>query len=149
VFSRPVKRTRSGRFQLHLSAEERNVLRGLPAELKELLGSGTDEPSLKRLFPPAYPDDPALEAEYERLVRDDLIAARKAALDTMAATVDATELDETQMSGWLSAINDLRLVLGTQLDVSEDDPGGDTALDRLYHYLGYLEEMVVEALAGW
>jgi Domain of unknown function (DUF2017) len=149
VFSRPVKRTRSGRFQLNLSTEEREVLRGLPAELKQLIGSGTDDPNLRRLFPPAYPDDPVLEAEYERLVRDDLVAGRTAALDVMAKTVDATELDEAEMSGWLSAINDLRLVLGTQLDVSEDALGGDTPLDRLYQYLGYLEEMVVEALAGW
>jgi hypothetical protein len=149
VFSRPVKRTRSGRFQIHLSAEERDALRSLPGELKALIGAGTEDPNLRRLFPPAYPDDPALEAEYERLVRQDLIANRTAALDVMAKTVDATELDEDEMSGWLSAINDLRLVLGTQLDVSEDDLGGDTPLDRLYHYLGYLEEMVVEALAGW
>jgi hypothetical protein len=149
VFSRPVKRTRSGRFQLHLSAEERDALRSLPGELKALMAAGTDDPNLRRLFPPAYPDDPKLEAEYERLVRDDLVANRTAALDVMAKTVDATELDEDEMSGWLSAINDLRLVLGTQLDISEDDLGGDTALDRLYHYLGYLEEMVVEALAGW
>jgi hypothetical protein len=149
VFGKPVKRLRSGRYQLHLSAEERDVLRSLPGELKQLIGTGTDDANLRRLFPPAYPDDPALDAEYQRLVHDDLVAGRTAALDLMAKTVDATELDEAELSGWLSAINDLRLVLGTQLDVSEDDPGGDSALDRLYHYLGYLEEMVVEALAGW
>jgi hypothetical protein len=149
MFRRPVKRTRSGRFQLNLSPEEREVLRSLPAQLKELLG--TDDPSLRRLFPPAYTDDPVRNAEYEGLVRDDLIAGRTAALDVMAATVDATELDSDQMTGWLSALNDLRLVLGTQLDVSEDAVVGASGspLEELYRYLSYLEEMVVEALAGW
>jgi hypothetical protein len=146
VLRRPVKRTRSGRFQLHLSGMERDLLRSLPGQLRELLG--TDDPSLKRLFPPAYPDDPALEAEYRKLVRDDLVSGRTAALDVMAATVDATDLDEQQLTGWLSALNDIRLVLGTQLDVSEDDIGADTPRYELYRYLTYLEEMVVEALAG-
>ncbi len=151
MFRRPVKRTRSGNFQLHLAPEERELLRGLPGQLKELLGTG--DPSLKRLFPPAYPDDPALEREYQGLVRDDLVAGRTAALDVMAATVDATDLSEEQLTGWLSALNDLRLVLGTQLGVSEDDiepSGSDEApLLAVYRYLSYLQEMVVEALAGW
>jgi len=125
---------------------ERELLRSLPGQLKELLR--TDDPSLKRLFPPAYPDDPALEAEYHKLVRDDLVAGRTAALDVMAATVDAADLDEEQLTGWLSALNDIRLVLGTQLDVSEDDIGSDTPQYELYRYLTYLQEMVVEALAG-
>ena len=146
MLRRPVKRTRSGRFQLHLSGVERELLRSLPGQLKELLG--TDDPSLKRLFPPAYPDDPALDAEYRKLVREDLVNGRTAALDVMAATVDATDLDEEQLTGWLSAVNDIRLVLGTQLDVGEDDIGGEGPQYEVYRYLTYLEEMIVEALAG-
>jgi hypothetical protein len=149
VLRRPVKRTRAGRFQLNLSAEERQLLGSLPAQLKELLA--TDDPSLRRLFPPAYHDDPQRDAEYQRLMRDDLMQRHTEALDVMAATIDATELDEQELAGWLSALNDLRLVLGTQLDVSEDDVsgGGSTPLHEIYQYLSYLEEMVVEALAGW
>ena len=147
MLRRPVRRLRSGRFQVHLSSDERELLRSLPGQLKVLLG--TDDPSLRRLFPPAYRDDEEQEAEYKRLTREDLLERHTAALDVMTGTVDATELSEEQLSGWLSAINDLRLVLGTQLDVTEDDIGGETALHELYRYLSYLEEMVVEALAGW
>jgi hypothetical protein len=148
VLRRPVRRTRSGRYQLHLSAEERDLLRSLPGQLQELLG--TDDPSLRRLFPPAYADDPEHDAEYQRLMRDDLLERHRAALDVMAATVDATELDADQLAGWLSALNDLRLVLGTQLNVTEDDVGGGgTVLHEVYLYLTYLEESVVETLAGW
>jgi hypothetical protein len=145
-----VKRTRSGRFQLHLSPLERDLLRSLPRELQALLDGaegGTLDPSLRRLFPPAYPDDPVADAEYRTLVHDDLVARRRAALDVMAATVEATDLDEDQLSQWLSALNDIRLVLGTRLDVQEDDVGRRGREYDLYRYLTYLEEMVVEALA--
>jgi hypothetical protein len=146
MLRRPVKRTRSGRYQLHLSGVERDLLRSLPGQLNELLG--TDDPSLRRLFPPAYTDDPIAESEYRGLVGDDLVASRRAALELMAATVDAGELDEAQLTGWLSALNDIRLVLGTQLDVQEDDGGRRGSEYEVYRYLTYLEEMVVEALAG-
>jgi hypothetical protein len=146
MLRRPVKRTRSGRFQLHLSAVERDLLRSLPGQLKELLG--TDDPSLRRLFPPAYTDDAVAESEYRALVHDDLVGSRTAALEVMAATVDAGDLDEAQLTGWLSALNDIRLVLGTQLDVQEDDAGRHGPEYEVYRYLTYLEEMIVEALAG-
>jgi hypothetical protein len=144
---RPVRRIRGGRYKLRLSPEERDLLRDLPNQLKELLGQ-TEEPALKRLFPPAYIDDPEGEKEYRRLVGDDLLQGRQAALDTMAATIDATELDEEQLTAWLSSLNDLRLVIGTQLDVSEDDPPMETPIHQVYYYLSMLEEAVVSALAS-
>src|SRR4051794_891421 len=84
---RRVKRTRSGRFHLRLPPEERDVLRSLPGQLRELLM--TDDPSLRRLFPPAYVDDPEHEEEYRRLMADDLVAGRQAALDIVEETIDA------------------------------------------------------------
>lgn len=146
-------RTRGGRFRLRLTDEEREVLRTLPGQLREILD--TDDPSLRRLHPPAYQDDPEREAEYRRLVRDDLLRQRLQALEVMEATMDAGTLDLEQMTAWLGAINDLRLVLGTRLDVTEEmyeeglppeDPRAATF--ALYQYLGWLEEQVVAALAG-
>ena len=53
--------------------------------------------------------------------------------------------------GWLTALNDLRLVLGTRLDVSEDDDDvdpddPDAPAHAVYHYLGLLLGEVVDAL---
>lgn len=151
---RRIKRNRSGGFTLRLPAEERDLLRTLPHQLRQLLE--TDDPSLRRLFPPAYVDDPEKEADYRRLMADDLVRGRKAALDIVEATIDAEVLDEEQLTAWMGAINDLRLVLGTNLDVSEDMDidGLDEADPRLpafalYGYLGWLQEQVVAALAGW
>jgi hypothetical protein len=54
----------------------------------------------------------------------------------------------------MGAVNDLRLVLGTRLDVSEemdemdpDDP--DAPLFEVYGYLAWLLENIVAALADW
>jgi hypothetical protein len=146
-----IRRTPGGRFRLALTAEEREVLRSLPGQLRELLG--TDDPSLARLFPPAYRDDPASNVEYERLTRDSLLADRLEALRVMEATVDAEELSEEQLTAWLGALNDLRLVLGTRLDVTEEsyaaelDPRDPRAAElALFAYLSWLQEQAVAAL---
>jgi hypothetical protein len=147
-----VRRTRRGDYQIKLPEGERDVLRALPGQLKQLLSS--DDPGVRRLFPPAYEDDPELNAEYEELVRGDLIAGRERSLDVFEATLDAKRRSEEEVVAWLGAINDLRLFLGTRLDVTEDlyeegvpedHPQG--ALFALFLYLGWLQEQVVEALS--
>ena len=147
-----IRRTRRGRFELRLPPQERDVLRTLPGQLRDLLA--TDDPSLVRLRPPAYAEDPEAEEEYRHLVGEDLTAARLRALEVMERTVDARELDEEELSAWLGALNDLRLVLGTRLEVSEDTdifdiPPEDpiAAQYAVYAYLGWLQEQAVEALA--
>jgi hypothetical protein len=149
--TRLVKRLRSGRYQLRIDPDERSLLRGLPGQLRELLT--TDDASLTRLFPTAYTDDPKREEEYQRLMRSDLLERHQGALDVMAETIDATELDEEQLLAWMRAVNQMRLVLGTRLDVTEDlyDVGMDDEDPRgpafaLYSYLGYLQEHIVQAL---
>jgi hypothetical protein len=153
VLGRRVKRTRKGEFQLRLPPEERELLRDLPAQLREVLAS--DDPALRRLFPPAYKDDPALEAEYRHFMGDDLLATHTKSLQAMEDTIDAEIVDEDQLVGWLGALNDLRLVLGTRLDVTEDmydhemDPGDPRApAFAMYTYLGWLQEQVVDALSS-
>ena len=153
MIGRRVRRTRKGDFELRITAEERDLLRSLPGQLRELLE--TDDPSLQRLFPPAYLGEPEREAEYRRLMRDELLASRQASLDVMEATIDEKRLNEDQILAWLAALNDLRLVLGTRLDVTEDmyneevDPDDARAPAlALYTYLGWLEEEVVAALSG-
>lgn len=147
-----IKRTRRGEYLLRLPEGEREVLRSLPAQLRQLLS--TDDASLRRLFPPAHADDPQANAEYTSLVRDDLMAERLARLEMMETTIDAARLDEQQLLAWLGVLNDLRLVLGTRLDVTEDMyeeemPGDDPRAPafELFRYLGFVEEQIVEALA--
>jgi hypothetical protein len=151
-----VKRVRGGRFALRITAAERDVLRSLPVQLRQLLTRPdlAADPDLRRLFPPAYPDDPEKSAEYDGMVRDDLMAERLAAIEVMERTIDSDKLSEDELLAWLSAINDLRLVLGTRLDVPEDLSELDVRPDdplaeslALYAYLSILEEDAVAALS--
>lgn len=148
-----VKRTRSGDFEIRLSSDERAVLRSVGPQLRQLLDGDLADPSLQRLFPPAYGGDPERDREYHALVRDDLADRRRAAADTFVATVDRDRLTEEELLAWMGAVNDLRLVLGTRLDVSEElediDPEDpDAGLFALYGYLGWLLEHIVGALSG-
>jgi hypothetical protein len=150
-----IERTRKGEFRLRLPAAEREALRAMPDQLRTLLVESPDDPTLHRLFPRAYQDDPELEEEYRRLMRDELLEQHLSSLRVMEETVDADRLTEEQAVAWLSALNDLRLVLGTRLDVSEDTYGEEVderdprfpAL-AMYSYLGFLQEQLVEALSS-
>jgi hypothetical protein len=148
-----IARTRDGRFRVRLLRHERELLRRLPDELRELLAD--DDPSLVRLFPPAYPEDERSDADYRSLVRSELLDGKLAALRRLQATADAERLDETELGAWLGALESLRLVLGTQLDVTEETYGAppnprdpQAAQYALYAWLSWLQDEVVDALAS-
>jgi hypothetical protein len=150
LFRRVIRRTRQGRYQINLGADERSMLRALPADLRERLAD-PDDPGLRRLFPPAYGDDEQRAAEYRRLMQDDLVSRHRESLEVLERTADAEELSEEEMLAWLNALNQIRLVLGTRLDVSEDDDLSarpQTPEEAVYLFLGALQELVVDALSG-
>jgi hypothetical protein len=143
---------RSGdHVRLNLDPHERLLLHELLDELEALLDDA-DDPALRRLFPPAY-SDPASEEQYRSLVGDQLMSGRAKALATVRETLGEKTLDLDQAEQWLRALNDLRLVLGTRLDVTEEidyvridlnEPRGREL--AVYGYLSWLQEQLVEAL---
>ena len=148
-----IERDRKGGYRLRLPPEERELLRSLPGQLRVVLE--TDDPSLRRLFPPAYTDDDEADDEFRRLMRDELLEGKLAALQVVEETAGADHLTGEQLEGWLGALESLRLYLGTQLDVSErtyeqdldpDDPNAPAL--ALYGYLSWLQEQAVEALSS-
>jgi hypothetical protein len=146
-----IQRAATGRYNVRLPQVERELLVDLVEQLRDVLVSSTDDPNVRRLFPTAYHDDPDKDQEYQQLVRDELLERRLAALTVVEETADARELDEAGLTGWLTALNDLRLVLGTKLDVSEDDldidpDDPDAPAHAVYHYLGMLLGEAVDAL---
>jgi hypothetical protein len=147
--ARAIERTSDGDFALHLSAAERHLLRELPAELSSLLDLDAGDPSLRRLFPPAYSEDAGADAEYQELMHADLLGRHRQALTVLQKTAGSERLDVAEVDAWLIALNDLRLVLGTRLDVTEElyeaeiDPA-DVELG-VYLYLTWLQEQFVEA----
>jgi len=149
-----IKRRRDGSYKLDLPDDERTLLASLPGQLQEVLEHQPDDPALRRLFPPAYPVDRDEEDEYRRLMGDDLAAGHLQALQVLGATAAENSLTEEQLMIWLRAINQLRLVLGTRLDVDEETSGmlpdpeePDADVRTVFIYLGWLQEQVVEALS--
>lgn len=145
-----VRRRSDGDFELHLGEHERQVLGRLLGDLRELLS--TDSPALARLFPPPYGDDDERNEGYAALAGAELVEGRLAAIDLVESTLDEPVLDEQQLETWMRAINDLRLVLGTILDVDEGSrpsPGDDTeaSMYATYEYFGVVLEHIVQALS--
>jgi hypothetical protein len=151
----PVKRTRRGDFELRLNLDERTILRGLPDQLRNLIENEdpTSDPAMARLYPPAYEDDPIRNLEFERMAGDDLTSQRLSSINAMEGSIDADLLSEEQLQSWLGVLNDLRLVLGTRLEITEEtterdfaegDPRASTF--ALYGYLTWLVDAIVRAL---
>jgi Domain of unknown function (DUF2017) len=148
---RGIETRRDGTFRVRLPEEEREVLAALPGQLREALDA--EEPTLYRLFPPAYVDDDAGNTDYAQLVGDGLLDGKLRALVHLERTAHAETLTEEDLGAWLGGIESLRLVLGTQLDVTEEsygplDPSDpDAPRLALYHWLSWLQEEVVQALS--
>jgi len=131
------------------------VLRGLPSQMRDAMELGDADPAVARLNPSACPDDEQVDQEYRELMGNQLNEGRLEALATLEDSVDEARLDEEQAMAWMRAINDLRLLLGTRLDVSEDpadrrvpDDDPRASAFALYDYLSLLTQELVEALGG-
>lgn len=142
-------RTPDGGVRLRFSPEERALLAGLASDLRAHLEDSFDDPSFRRLFPPAYEDAPEDETAYRDTAGDELLDGRRRALELLAATARNDQLTAEEADAWLRALNDLRLVLGTRLDVQEDvlmDQPQTPEL-ALYGYLSWVQEQLVAALS--
>ncbi|MFG2528104.1 DUF2017 domain-containing protein [Streptomyces sp. NPDC048516] len=133
------------------------------------------DPVLARLFPDAYggpdlvPDDDvrAAAAEFRRYTENDLRARKREdalalirALDGLAPAGDSAllRLDPGECRRWLGALNDLRLAIGTRLEVTDEEDGGELLrlpdsdprkpMVMAYLWLGGLQETLVESLMG-
>ena len=124
------------------------------------------DPALARLLPDAYRpgasdevDPEAASAEFRRFTEADLRAGKRADAQVVQETLAPLQgggrlrLDRTRADAWLGCLNDLRLVLGTRLDVTEesleeelpeDDPKAHAL--QLYAWLGWLQESLLESL---
>jgi hypothetical protein len=152
---RQIERTRSGQIRIRLTHHERALVQAVVAGVRARLEADPDDDGLRRLFPPAYADDAEAEREYRNLVHDELLDGRRAALRLLEDTLERDRLAEDEAETWLRALNDVRLVLGTALDVTEEtyalELDMDSPRDRelaVFAYLSWLEEQLVAALAS-
>ena len=146
----------SGGWRINLDVEERHLLLRLMAELQALITGPDDHELLLRLFPVAYPDDDEKEAEYQRLMREELVASRLAAIESVSRTIDPVNadvlLDEGETIAFMQSINAIRLVLGSMLGITDDESADDadetdTPEHHLYDFLSWLLEWTVRSLS--
>jgi hypothetical protein len=139
-------------YELRLDERERALIRQILGDMRALLMLDADDPRVRRLYPSAYADDQEKEDEYRRLTHEELRSARLANVDTLEASIEAESLSEEQLTAWMQAINSLRLVLGTLLDIDDDDQelsfdpdDPEARTQALYGYLGGLLDEIVDA----
>ncbi len=141
-------------------------------ELAELTGIRTgpstapDDPILSRLLPDFHrldSDAPsasdldsaaALRSLHEPELLEQKTGVAGVVLETCPEGGGWIRLTFEQAEAWLSALNDVRLALGTALDVTEDMPDmlpeDDPRAPHLgvYHWLTWMQESLVHALGG-
>ena len=152
------------RWTLHLPPLEARLVAGLPAQLERLLTHPDENRRVvDRLFPPSYADAEE-EAEHRRLLGETLLESRRDTLTDVRARLAAARadarglhlsLDEAAVDSWLRFVNDVRLVLATDLDIRSNLSDSavpaehpDAPRYSLLVYLGGLEAILVAAVAG-
>lgn len=159
---RRFRRIAEDHVQLRLPATERAVLSSLLPQLQAVVNGEQGVEHLRdRLFPAAY-EDAALEREFQRLIGDELVEQRRAALDDVVASLDTgrsrgrtwiIDLDQDVAQSWLAVLQDLRLVLAqavgirTEQDWNRDPETAQPAEIVLWH-IGALQEELLDLLIG-
>lgn len=150
----PVSANDDGSFSINLSEDERNTMLGFIDQLESVLSSGPEDDRVRRLYPTAYNENPDHDAEYQNYMRDELTQSRAAAIVIVREMLNTNAtVTEAQLVAFMTVLNNLRLVLGTLLDVSEEDdePEEDDpeyGQWQLYGYLGWLLEWIITSLSG-
>ncbi|HJO98321.1 MAG: DUF2017 family protein [Acidimicrobiales bacterium] len=141
-----------GRIKILLGEEERELITDLAGQFRSVLTEDTS-PDLRRLYPTAYPDDADKDSEYASLVHEDLLRSRLTAVETVEATAQADSIDADDLAAWMGLLSSLRLLLGTRIDISEEDgfdpDAPDAPIRALLAWLGLLLEESVAAAATY
>jgi hypothetical protein len=173
-------RRRGGLVVTALSEREAGLLRGLVGQVRDMLAARvaaiprdelaeltgitagpTTAPAdrvLARLLPDFHREDATLSGGLRALHELELVAVKDGVagvvLDTCPARGGRVRLSDEQAQAWLSALNDVRLALGTMLEVTEDMPEELPPEDprsahlAVYHWLTWVQESLIQALAS-
>jgi len=118
------------------------------------------DPVLARLLPDAYRDDTEAASEFRKYTESSLREAKKyfgqTLLDTLPPEGGRVKLTADQARDWLRALNDVRLMFGVRLEVTEDYEEQLTSLEpqdprmaafEVYCWLSAVQESLVRAIA--
>lgn len=170
------RRQRDGVISLRLEQVEGQVIENLLGQLAQLydelpkgdpglaeLGisestEAPEDPVLARLFPDGYNDDEKASGEFRRYTEASLREGKEqdaSVVQKSLAQSPDVRLDVEQAHAWLRALNDLRLALGTRLEITEDGHERFAGLDWedpeysmyvTYDWLTQLQDSLVHCL---
>ena len=154
--------TRSGDVVARLDPAEAGIVGLLLDQLEQLLAADADDvagdPVMARLLPDGHRGDPELAADYRELTETSLRSGKADDLAIVRATLPdgggELRLDRDQAGAWLRSSNDLRLALGTRLDITEEtEPpeevtGEEDQQLAVYYWLTAVQGSLVDALVA-
>jgi hypothetical protein len=158
---KPFRSARGGDVVARLDPAEAGIVGLLLDQLEQLLDADavdvSGDPVIARLFPEGHRGDPEMAADYRELTESSLRSGKTDDLAMVRATLPdgggEVRLDPDQAAAWLRCTNDLRLALGTRLDISEDtEPPEEIAGEEdqqlaVYYWLTAVQGSLVDALA--
>jgi Domain of unknown function (DUF2017) len=159
---KPFRAVRGGDVVARLDPAEVGVVGLLLDQLEQLLDADADDvggdPVMARLLPDGHRGDPELAADYRELTEGSLRSGKADDLATVRATLPQgggeVRLDQEQAAAWLRSTNDLRLAMGTRLEISEDTEPPDEVNGEedqqlaVYYWLTALQGSLVDALVA-
>jgi hypothetical protein len=159
---KPFRAARGGDVVARLDPAEAGVVGLLLDQLEQLLEADADDvrgdPVMARLLPDGHRGDPEIAADYRDLTEASLRSGKTDDLAMVRATLppDGGEvrLDPEQAAAWLRTTNDLRLAMGTRLDITDDtEPpeevtGEEDQQLAVYYWLSALQGSLVDALVA-
>lgn len=125
---------------------------------------GLDEtdPVIKRLFPDAYPDDPAASHDFRRFTQGQQRSQKVADANLVIHDLQRTDrrgrcrVSSDHVTAWLKTLTNVRLALAARLDITDEVSADEAAqfpesdprswMYEVYAWTGWLQECVIEAL---
>jgi hypothetical protein len=153
---------RGGDVVARLDPAEAGIVGLLLDQLEQLLEADADDvgddPVIARLLPDGHRGDPEAAADYRELTEASLRSGKADDLAMVRATLPdgggEVRLDADQAAAWLRSSNDLRLALGTRIDITEDSEppeeitGEEDQQLAVYYWLTALQGSLVDALVA-
>lgn len=145
---------------------EQDIFARLEWELSEqgiddLCADPDVDPVLRRLFPNAYPDDPAASFDFRRFTQ---CAQREAKIDGCCRVGDdlrhshegRVQIDDVNVPAWLITLTNVRLALAVRLGIDDAEIADELAelpqshprawIFSIYEWLGWVQESMLACL---
>jgi hypothetical protein len=123
----------------------------------------SEDPVLRRLFPNAYPHDPAASSDFRRFTEHDLrgkkVADAQVVLQGLAQTAEGERelrIEPADAEAWLRTLTGVRLAVATRLGITDAEAADElnelpdedprSFMVSVYDWLGFAQETLVSAL---